>query len=190
MEKSLVRISKFLSLILRHHPGAIGLELDEGGWADVEDLLHKAETAGRPIDRSTLERVVAENDKQRFAFSPDGRRIRANQGHSIPVDLGLKPQKPPERLFHGTADRFLDGIRQNGLMPRRRNYVHLSMDRAMAYIVGGRHGRPVVLTIRAGEMRADGYPFYLSENKIWLVERVPVEYTHFPELPGGGAGES
>lgn len=171
-----VRLSKFLSRVLRHDPASIGVTLDAQGWADVDALLEGARRAGVPLTREALERVVAENDKQRYALSDDGRRIRANQGHSIPVDLGLEPVAPPEHLYHGTADRFVAAIRHDGLLPRRRTHVHLSPDEATAARVGARHGRPVVLTIDAGRMQRDGHVFYLSDNGVWLTERVPSEY--------------
>ena len=164
MERSLVRVSKFLSLVLRHDPARVGLRLDDAGWADVDALLAALSAAGTAVDRATLDRVVAENEKQRFAFSPDGTRIRASQGHSIDVDLGLQPQTPPETLYHGTADRFIDSIRRGGLHSASRTHVHLSANRDPAINVGQRHGRPVVLTIAAGRMHRDGHAFYRSEN--------------------------
>lgn len=176
-----VRLSKFLSLVLRHRPERIGLRLDEAGWADVEVLLRQANRAGVPLSRETLRRVVAENDKQRFAFSSDGRKIRANQGHSIPVDLQLAPTSPPAVLYHGTARRFLDAIRRDGLMPRRRTHVHLSGDAETALAVGRRHGSPVVLTIKAQEMERDGYVFFRAANGVWLTKAVPPAYIGFPE---------
>jgi putative RNA 2'-phosphotransferase len=181
MNSSLTRVSKFLSLVLRHDPGRIGLKLDEAGWAEVDQLLSAAAGAGVQIDRATLERVVAENDKKRFALSPDGTRIRASQGHSIDVELGLEPQTPPEQLYHGTASRFLDSIRQGGLHAAARTHVHLSADESTARTVGQRHGKPVVLTIAAGRMHRDGHTFYRSENGVWLTDAVPVEYIGFGE---------
>jgi putative RNA 2'-phosphotransferase len=181
MSSSLVRTSKFLSLILRHNPGQIGLTLDGEGWADVDELLMAAVRSGVQIDRSILERVVAENDKKRFAFNPDGTRIRANQGHSVPVELGLVPQVPPEILYHGTASRFLDSIRREGLRPGQRTHVHLSEDEATAHKVGQRHGKPAILLIAAGRMLRDGYEFLCSENGVWLTKSVPTEYIQFPQ---------
>ena len=180
MSSSLVQTSKFLSLILRHDPARIGLTLDGEGWADVDELLAAAVRSGVQIDRSILERVVAESDKQRFAFSADGARIRANQGHSVPVELGLAPQAPPEVLYHGTASRFLDSIRCEGLRPGERTHVHLSKDEATAQKVGQRHGKPAVLLIAAGRMLRDGYEFMCSENGVWLTKSVPAEYIQFP----------
>jgi putative RNA 2'-phosphotransferase len=182
MDASLVRISKFLSKVLRHAPESVGLRLDEAGWVDVDDLLAAAKGAAVALDRPTLERVVADNDKQRFALSPDGLRIRASQGHSVTVELGLAPVKPPEVLFHGTADRNLDSIRAQGLVPGRRTHVHLSADEATAISVGRRHGRPVVLRVRAGEMHRSGHPFYRSDNGVWLTAAVPPAHIDFPSI--------
>lgn len=179
MEKSLVHVSKFLSMVLRHDPGKIGLRLDAAGWAEVDELLAAAAAAGTRIDRATLERVVAENDKQRFALSPDGTRIRANQGHSVGVELGLQPQTPPEVLYHGTATRFVDSIRESGLHSASRTHVHLSADEVTARAVGQRHGRPVILSIAAGRMHRDGHPFFRSENGVWLTGAVPADYIDF-----------
>jgi putative RNA 2'-phosphotransferase len=176
MDKSLMQVSKFLSLVLRHDPGKIGLRLDPAGWAEVGELLSAAEAAGVRIDRETLERVVGENDKRRFALSPDGTRIRASQGHSVSVDLGLARQTPPEVLYHGTATRFVDSIHDNGLHSASRTHVHLSADEVTARAVGQRHGRPVVLTIATGRMHRDGHPFFRSENGVWLTDAVPAEY--------------
>ncbi len=180
MDKRLVRLSKFLSRVLRHHPEAIGLTLDAQGWAEVAHLLVQARTHGVALTWETLQEIVAQNDKQRFAFSDEGTRIRASQGHSIPVDLGLAPTEPPELLYHGTAARFVAAIRGRGLLPGRRNHVHLSADETTATRVGGRHGDPVVLKVRAGLMHAAGYRFYLSANEVWLTEHVPALYLDFP----------
>ena len=177
---SINKASHFLSRILRHNPGAVGITLDSGGWADVDELLAAMNRTGFAIDRAFLERVVAENDKQRFSFSPDGTKIRTNQGHSIPVDLGLTPREPPELLYHGTAAANLDAIRTQGLKKGRRHAVHLSPDGETAQRVGKRHGKPVVLVVQADRMHADGHTFTCSENGVWLVESVPVEYLVFP----------
>ncbi|MBX9623218.1 MAG: RNA 2'-phosphotransferase [Gemmataceae bacterium] len=176
----LVRVSKFLSLVLRHKPEQIGLSLDPNGWADVDELIRLATAAGRRLDRPLLDRIVAENDKKRFAFSDDGRRIRASQGHSVEVDLALSPVTPPELLYHGTATRFLDSIRATGLRPGSRQHVHLSADEATATTVGRRHGVPVVLVVKADEMAAAGHSFYRSANGVWLTERVPAEFLTIP----------
>lgn len=180
MDARLVRTSKFLSKVLRHAPESVGLRLDDAGWVDVDDLLAAAVRAGVPLDRPTLQRVVAENGKQRFALSADGVRIRASQGHSVPVELGLAPVVPPDVLFHGTADRNLESIRAQGLVPGRRTHVHLSADEATAVNVGRRHGRPVVLRIQSGEMHRAGHPFFRSENGVWLTASVPPAHIHFP----------
>jgi putative RNA 2'-phosphotransferase len=180
MDADLTRISKFLSLVLRHEPGKIGLTLDGQGWARVEDLIACTGRHGRRLDRSLIERVVATNDKQRFALSEDGRMIRASQGHSVAVDLALEPRTPPEVLFHGTATRFLESIRAQGLLAGSRNHVHLSADEATAVKVGSRHGRAVVLKVRAGEMDRAGVAFYRSENGVWLTAHVGVGFLEFP----------
>jgi putative RNA 2'-phosphotransferase len=181
MDKKLVRISKFLSLVLRHKPETIGLSLDRGGWARVDELIAAANRAGMPLDQASLQQVVEQNNKQRFAFSDDGQRIRASQGHSLPIDLGLEPLAPPQVLYHGTATRFLNSIRRQGLVPRGRTHVHLSPDEPTAVRVGKRHGKPVVLTVQAGRMHQDGFRFYLSANGVWLTEKVPAEYLVFPQ---------
>jgi putative RNA 2'-phosphotransferase len=180
MDAGLVRTSKFLSKVLRHAPESVGLTLDGAGWADVDALLAAARGAGVALDRATLDRVVGENDKQRFALSADGRRIRASQGHSVRVELGLRPQAPPEVLYHGTAGRNLESIRRDGLRPGRRTHVHLSEDEEMAVAVGRRHGRPVVLRVLAGQMHAAGHTFYRSENGVWLADAVPPGHIRFP----------
>ena len=179
-DNSLVSTSKFLSLVLRHDPARIGVELDSAGWVEVDVLLAAAQRAGVRIDRALLERVVAENDKRRFAFSPDGTRIRASQGHSVEVELGLEPIRPPDVLFHGTATRFLDSIRRQGLIAGSRTHVHLSADEATALNVGQRHGRPVVLVVDAAAMHAAGHAFYRSDNGVWLTGAVPALHLRFP----------
>jgi putative RNA 2'-phosphotransferase len=147
--KEIVKISKFLSLVLRHKPEIIGLKPDRGGWVAVDDLLEALAAAGRPLTREALEQVVLENDKQRFTMSAAGRRIKANYGHSIPVDLDIGASVPPEVLFHGTATRFLGSIMAHGIKPSGRRYVHLSVDEATAAQVGRRHGKAVILRIGA-----------------------------------------
>jgi putative RNA 2'-phosphotransferase len=178
--KQRVRLSKFLSLVLRHKPEVAGITLDRRGWASVEELLEGCRRRGRPISREELDEVVATNDKGRFALSADGTRIRAVQGHSVPVDLGYEPRTPPEFLYHGTARRFLDGIQREGLRSRGRQHVHLSSDAETAVKVGQRHGRPVVLRVHAGQMAREGHAFFLSENGVWLTERVPARYLDAP----------
>ena len=180
MDAHLVRFSKFMSLVLRHKPEEIGLTLDAQGWADVSDLIERANRRGVPLTRELVEQVVATNDKKRFALSADGARIRASQGHSVDVDLGLEPRQPPDVLFHGTATRFLPGIAEKGLLPSGRQHVHLSRDEATATTVGRRHGKPVVLRVRSGEMHRAGYAFCLSANGVWLTERVPVAFLELP----------
>lgn len=178
--KELTHISKFLSLVLRHQPQLIGLELDEGGWTAVNDLLEKAKTKGILLDHVLLEHIVATNNKKRFAFSEDGTKIRASQGHSIEVDLGYTQSKPPVVLYHGTAEKNLKSIMAGGLQKRSRQHVHLSVDKQTAIKVGGRHGKPVVLTVESGRMFKDGYAFYLSANGVWLTEVVPANYLRLP----------
>jgi putative RNA 2'-phosphotransferase len=175
-----VRISKRLSLVLRHRPESVGIVLDAGGWAHIDALLAGLARRGTAVDRATLDAVVAGNDKQRFAISADGRRIRAVQGHSRPVDLGLAAVAPPPTLYHGTVARFLDAIRREGLKPRGRQYVHLSRDTTTATVVGARRGSAVVLTIRAGTMVGDGHAFFRAENGVWLCRAVPARYIEFP----------
>lgn len=181
MKAHLVKTSKFLSLVLRHQPEAIGLQLDDQGWVAVDELLRCSQQGPYPLTHELLEEVVRTNNKQRFAFSPDGMRIRASQGHSIDVDLALSPLEPPEVLFHGTADRNIASIRQGGLRKGQRQHVHLSSDEQTAIKVGQRHGKPEVLTIRAGEMHRQGHLFYRSENGVWLTDHVPPQFIVFPD---------
>jgi putative RNA 2'-phosphotransferase len=181
VNSKLVRASKFLSLVLRHQPQKYGLTLDPHGWAPIDDVIAAANRAGIPLTYPLLQQIVAENDKQRFALREDGRAIRARQGHSIPVDLQLVALEPPSQLYHGTARRFLASIRAKGLIPRSRQYVHLSPDIQTALAVGRRHGDSVVLIVKSDRMSRDGYPFYRSENGIWLVDAVPLEYLTFPD---------
>ena len=176
MPLNYTRISKFLSLVLRHEPEKAGLKLDHAGWVTVDELLAGCIAAGMPITREDLATVVAQSDKKRFAFSEDGTRIRANQGHSVEVELALPPVAPPEFLFHGTADRFLESIRRSGLSKQQRRHVHLSAAREFATEVGKRHGRPVVLRVAAGEMSRHGHIFFCSANGVWLTESVPPQF--------------
>ena len=176
-----VKISKFLSYVLRHRPESIGIRLDSGGWADVSELLRGAEQNGFRIGIDELSVVVKESDKKRFSFSEDGLRIRANYGHSIAVNLGYKPSVPPDVLYHGTAAKNLKAIRVGGLTKGNRQYVHLSPDSDTAMGVGRRHGKPIVLKVESGRMHSDGHEFYLSSSGIWLTEYVPPEYLVFPE---------
>lgn len=174
--KTDVRASKFLSGVLRHDPGKIGIELDRAGWVPVDTLLAALKAHGRRMTRETLDRVVAENDKKRYEYDESGTWIRASQGHSVEVDLGYQPAEPPARLYHGTATRSLDAICQEGLKPGRRHHVHLSPDIETATKVGARHGKPAVLTVDAARMRQDGRVFYRSTNGVWLTDHVPPEY--------------
>ena len=179
-DKDLVRTSKFLSLILRHEPERVGLKLGDAGWVSVEELLRAVNRQGVALTLDQLKLVVATSDKKRFAFSEDGQRIRASQGHSVEVDLQYLPQTPPEMLFHGTAVRFLDSIRRNGLQKMERHDVHLSAETKLTLQVGGRHGKPVLLTIRAGDMHRTGFAFRCSANGVWLVNDVPPQFIIFP----------
>jgi putative RNA 2'-phosphotransferase len=176
--------SKFLSLVLRHDPARIGITLDSAGWTDVTALLAAVAAAGTPITRDELVQIVATSDKQRFALSPDGERIRANQGHSVEVELELAPATPPATLYHGTVDRFLASIREKGLIKGARHHVHLSADLGTAEKVGGRRGRPVILVVRAADMVAAGHPFFVSANGVWLTEHVPPAFIELPAPEG------
>jgi putative RNA 2'-phosphotransferase len=176
MTEDLKSKSKFLSYVLRHAPESIGLTLDANGWAGVDELLAKAGAAGRRLDRATLEEIVATSDKKRFTLSDDGASIRAAQGHSVEVALGLAPVTPPDTLYHGTATRFLDAIRAEGLKPGSRQQVHLSADAATATAVGSRHGKPAVLIVAAGAMHAAGHSFFRADNGVWLTDHVPPQF--------------
>lgn len=177
MITDVVKASKFLSLVLRHKPEEVGVTLDPHGWVDVDVLL--AAMRGK-LDRAMLDRAVAENNKKRFEFSEDGLRIRASQGHSVDVDLGYAPAEPPEILYHGTAERNVASIRTGGLDNRARHAVHLSSTVDTALNVGGRHGKPVVLRVRARALAATGATFQVSTNGVWLTDAVPPEFIEFP----------
>jgi putative RNA 2'-phosphotransferase len=179
MKERHVRVSKFLSLVLRHQPEKVGITLDREGWVSVSRLLEALEAHGKRLTLDELREVVRANDKQRFSFSPDGLSIRANQGHSVEVELGFEPLEPPPTLYHGTAERALPSIRQQGLLKGHRYHVHLSEQEATAVAVGRRYGRPVVLRVASGAMHADGYPFFRSANGVWLTEHVPGRYITF-----------
>ena len=179
-DKEKVRSSKFLSLILRHEPERVGLILGDAGWVGVDELLKAVNGHGVSLTLDELKHIVATSDKKRFAFSEDGRRIRASQGHSVEVDLEYPPQTPPELLYHGTATRFLDAIRQDGLQKMQRHDVHLSAETRVTLQVGGRHGKPALLTIRAGDMHRAGFVFRCSANGVWLVDHVPAQFIEFP----------
>ena len=175
-EKEAKSISKFLSFVLRHQPQLIGIELDGQGWANVDELLKQADAHGRKISPEQLQYIVETNSKKRFAFDETGQKIRASQGHSVAVELGYQPQVPPEILYHGTGENSVASIQQTGLEKRGRQHVHLSRDRETAIQVGGRHGKPAVFNVLAGEMHKNGYVFYLSENMVWLTDAVPAEF--------------
>ena len=174
-EKATAR-SKFLSLVLRHSPQTIGLKLDEAGWAQTDELLACLARSGRPTSLQDLQILVADNNKQRYSFSADGKRIRANQGHSIKVELGLDAQRPPAVLYHGTATRFLDAIFREGLTRQARHHVHLSESVEVASQVGSRHGKLALLQVDAARMHGEGHVFYRSDNGVWLTDVVPVRY--------------
>jgi putative RNA 2'-phosphotransferase len=171
-----VRVSKRLSYVLRHHPESVGIQLDGAGWVDVAELLAALRASGLELTRAELEHVVATNDKRRFAFDGGGTRIRASQGHSVAVSLGYEPAAPPAVLFHGTVERNLAAIRAEGLRPGNRHAVHLSPDPETARAVGARRGRPTVLRVDAARMSADGWSFTRSANGVWLVDAVPPSY--------------
>lgn len=179
-EQQIIRTSKFLSRVLRHDPSAIGITLDSQGWVEIDQLLTQLARKRRPLDREHLNQLVETNNKKRFIFSEDGKRIRANQGHSIKIDLGLAPTPPPETLYHGTATRFLDSIRDKGLIPGSRQHVHLSDNLQTAIQVGSRHGKPIILAVSSALMHQNKHHFYLSENDVWLTDSVPVEFIQFP----------
>lgn len=181
MDDALTQTSKFLSYVLRHNPETLGLALDPGGWADVETLIERAQDDGRSLTRSRLRHVLDAGDKTRFALSDDGSKIRANYGHSVDVDLGLEPTPPPERLYHGTARHALPAIREEGLCPQSRQYVHLSATPADATAVGQRHGTPVVLPIDAPALHETGYTLYRSTDTVWLTRHVPPSFIQFPD---------
>jgi putative RNA 2'-phosphotransferase len=175
-----IRLSKFLSLVLRHKPDEIGITLDTAGWVDVDVLLAAMASHGRAITVDELRHAVEISDKKRFALSDDGRRIRASQGHSVEVELGYEPAAPPDVLFHGTVERFLDSIREHGLVKGARHHVHLSRDVETASHVGARRGRAVILTIDAAAMAREGMIFFVSANGVWLTEHVPARFIGFP----------
>lgn len=169
-------ISKYMALLLRHKPESAGLVLDEHGWADVTEFLACIAENKEPISFDRLCEIVKNDNKQRYSFNEDKSKIRANQGHSIKVDVELKTAIPPEYLYHGTAERFTQSIDEQGLLRKSRLYVHLSKDTETARKVGIRHGKPFIYRVKSGEMSRDGYIFYLSENGVWLTETVPVQY--------------
>ena len=175
MEKHM-HLSKFLSLILRHKPEVVGINLDQDGWCSVDELIEAMQKKGKEINRAVLDEIVAIDHKQRYSIDDTGKKIRANQGHSINVNLDLKSLVPPEVLYHGTVEKYLDDILEKGLVKGQRQYVHLSKDLETARKVGSRRGQPIILKIDSQNMYKDGYKFYLSENKVWLCEFVPNQY--------------
>lgn len=178
MEQDLIGLSKFLSLILRHKPQTIGINLEyNGAWADTEDLINGINCTGKyKIDMETLEKIVEEDNKQRYSFNEDKSKIRVNQGHSIDVDMGFTEKIPPEILYHGTAERFVKDILKDGLKKMNRQYVHLSKDEETASKVGIRHGKLRIFKVFSGEMHQQGYKFYCSDNGVWLTDNVPPEF--------------
>ena len=174
------RTSKFLSLVLRHNPATIGIELDPSGWVEVDVLLAALSRNRRGLTRDQLEHVVASNDKQRFSFSDDGKRIRAKQGHSVTVDLGYQASQPPETLCHGTPSRFVSAIKESGLKKMKRHHVHMHADQKLATDVGARQGKPVLLVVRSKAMHEAGFEFFVTENDVWLTDHVPPEFIEFP----------
>ena len=173
------RDSRFLALILRHRPDLIGIDLDRAGWAEIEPLLRAMIRHGRPLSRAQLEDIVSTDSKARFTLSPDGTRIRADQGHSLRIDLGLAPVVPPAILYHGTARETLNDIFKQGLQPGRRQFVHLSQNVAAAAKVGARHGKVVVLTVNCADMTANRHLFYRADNAVWLTSAVPARFLGF-----------
>ena len=179
MYKNTKKISKHLSYVLRHKPEAIGLDLDDHGWAKIDDLMDKSP---HNITRELLDHVAETNDKKRFIISDDGAKIRANQGHSIAINLDLQPIPPPANLFHGTATRFIEAIFKDGLKKMNRQHVHLSADIETAQKVGARHGKPIILLLDTKAMAEAGFEFYLSKNDVWLTDNVLVEYLSIQSL--------
>ena len=172
----LTNISRYISLILRHKPDVIGISLDEHGWANVDELINGINASGNHIDMKILEEIVNTDNKQRYSFNEDKTLIRANQGHSIPVDVELEQKEPPEFLYHGTGKKYVESINQQGLIPKSRLHVHLSNDISTAIDVGKRHGDVVLYVVKSRDMHKDGHTFYLSANGVWLTENVPKQY--------------
>lgn len=175
-EKRKTKISKFLSLVLRHKPDAIGLTLEENGWADVKQLLAKSANNGNSFSLADLEEVVSTNDKKRFSFDESGTKIRANQGHSLKIKLELEEKTPPKFLYHGTAERNVEAIMEKGLQKMKRHHVHLSADIETAKSVGIRYGKPIVFVIDTEKMLAENFKFFVSANGVWLVDEVPPKF--------------
>ena len=180
MNKQVTEISKFLSYVLRHRPDTIGITLDLEGWTDISALIMAAANCGKHLDRDLIQALVTKGHKKRFAFSEDGLRIRALQGHSTEnVDIKYEAHIPPEFLFHGTATSHIESILKKGLMPRSRQYVHLSQDEHTALAVGKRHGKPIVLRIKSLLMYEQGYKFFQAENGVWLAGKIPTEFIEY-----------
>jgi putative RNA 2'-phosphotransferase len=171
-----INVSKYMALLLRHNPDAADVTLDENGWADVYDLMDKINNSGRDIDRKLLNDIVATDTKGRYSFNDDKTKIRANQGHSVKVDVQFKEAPPPNILYHGTAERFLESIKAKGILSMNRRYVQLSQDICTAFNVGGRHGKAIVLVIDTAKMVSVGYKFWLSENNVWQSNTIPWKY--------------
>ena len=179
------QLSKFLSFVLRHKPDAIGISLDSEGWVSVDELIAKSHAAGNRFTRADLLYVVESNDKKRFSLSADAAMIRAAQGHSVDVDLGLTPKEPPVHLYHGTSTRFVASILVEGLKPKSRQQVHLSADEVTAQRVGQRHGKPSVLKVDALRMYRQGFKFFVADNGVWLIDHVPAEFLVLVPAPEG-----
>jgi putative RNA 2'-phosphotransferase len=175
-DKQLTHISKFLSLVLRHQPETINIQLDQNGWADVNELIKKVNHYGMQLDRETLDHIVATNSKKRFTFNETLDKIRASQGHSVEVKLGYTNQKPPKVLYHGTSEKSVQSILNTGLEKRSRQHVHLSSDVETAIKVGQRHGKPVVFMVLSEQMHEDNFEFFFSDNGVWLTDNVPRKY--------------
>lgn len=179
MNKKTKNISKFLSYVLRHHPDKLGIALDKNGWTSVNILLEKINAEPYSLTMAELEEVVATNNKKRFAFNEDKTMIRANQGHSVNIDLALQSKQPPEYLYHGTVEKFVKSIKEKGLIKGTRQHVHLSTDKETASNVGSRRGKPFILTIKSGNMNQEGFSFYQSENGVWLTDKVSATFIEF-----------
>ena len=180
-ENAVRKLSKFMSLVLRHKPGKIGIELDEAGWTPIDELLIAMRSHGKNVTREILDHVVQTNDKQRFTIDEEGLLIRANQGHSVDVELGYEPATPPSMLLHGTPRGSVESIRAEGLKKMKRHHVHLHSDAETATTVGARRGAPVLLTVRAVEMASEGFQFYVTANEVWLTDHVPPRFIDFPD---------
>lgn len=175
-EKHQKRISKFLSLVLRHQPEKVGLELEQGGWVDVADLIEACEKNGLNLTLDELKTVVENNDKKRFSFDESGTKIRASQGHSVEIEIEFEQKEPPDVLYHRTAEKNVVAILKDGLSKMSRHHVHLSVDVETAQKVGKRYGKPVIFEVDTNAMRENGFEFYVSANGVWLVDSVPPQF--------------